>query len=89
MFQISDQRAELWDVIPSVLTFENPADLELLIRDMLTLPEARSHSADRAREQVQGHTFADRAAILTNALAAWELHPTTNGHRAREEVATV
>lgn len=67
-YQVSDRRAELSDVYgDTVPTYSTPAELEVLIREALALPDAelrrRAH-LQRAKLLAGRHTFAHRAAAM-------------------------
>lgn len=60
--QVSDPRAELWDVFgESVPTFNTPAELQEVIRDCLDDDGYRNELAAVQMEAVQGHTVEARA----------------------------
>ena len=71
VFQISDYRAELEDVFGSsgwVPDFDSPDDLARQIRWWLVRDQDRRGFAEGAQEAVHEHTFAARAATLTETL---------------------
>lgn len=70
-FQLSDPRAEVGEIFgDSVPTFTNAAELQHQIRHYLAHPAERKAMAERARLQVQGHTFTVRAAEMINVIQA-------------------
>lgn len=68
VFHLSNQRAEADEVFgDAVPTFANADQLGALIREYLADPDGRAQHAQRARQCIEPHTFAARAAqILAN-----------------------
>ncbi len=69
VFHLSDDRAEVGEMFgPLVRTFETPETLEMLIRHYLVNEDDRQRKAAQLPEAVHEHTFAARAATVTEHL---------------------
>lgn len=70
MFQISDFRAELFDLFgDAVPVYETPADLGRIVRRALDDSGWRNDLAARQQEAVQGHTCEERMKTVLDAVA--------------------
>jgi spore maturation protein CgeB len=72
-FQIADCRAEITEVLGDAVPTYSPGvpwQLAAMIRRYLADPAERRRLADRARERVQGETFAARAREIVDAIEA-------------------
>jgi spore maturation protein CgeB len=72
VFQVADARAELLETFGDAVPMFVPGQLEDLLRAYLVDAPARRYSARRARENIQPHTFAARAAQVLADLDAFD-----------------
>ena len=75
-FQLSDDRAEVWEVFQgSVPMYTDAHALERMVRAFLRRDISRATLAEESREDVAHHTYAARAAQLTATLAGFGVAP--------------
>ncbi len=76
-FQISDYRAEVREVFEgTVMTCADLAELNGMIRTMLSMSGERASLAQHARQAIQQHTFAARAEqIVDDMQRVWQCAP--------------
>lgn len=73
VFQISDRRAELPEILGRTTpVFRPPVSLEYCLRIWLKEPERRQQRAQEARQRIEPHTFAARAAQVLADLEQFE-----------------